>query len=392
MIARGPTESGSSLLAKPVRRRYDLHPPGLMFVFTAVFLAIGAFNSQNNLLFWAFGLAVGAVVISGVVSGMPLMSVRLAREPIGRGQGGHATTLAYRVENGSRSWPVFALTIEEKFETGTNGRKSVRARTGIAHAGPGEVLVASATVHGLNRGRYALSTVVVSTTFPFGLIRKSLVFELPGVLLVRPAVAGLRREVSQVLMSPGLQSLRSRNVAGSGDEFFGLREYAPGDPIRTIAWKASARTETLVVRQTMTPAPPRIWIGLDKPNESVSAFSMESAISLVASLAMHADRIGLSPGVVIGWAGFESEPAEASGAIGRLLDALAQLDLDTDANEPTKHGLADVTVGFGSGGSEQRIDGSDPSDWAADEITVFVPEVTKRTGWRRLMRRAGAKA
>ncbi|HWG89215.1 MAG TPA: DUF58 domain-containing protein [Candidatus Thermoplasmatota archaeon] len=37
---------------------------------------------------------------------------------------------------------------------------------------------------------------------------------------------------------------------GQGVEFFGLREYLPGDPMRAVNWKASARlTDTLVVNQ-----------------------------------------------------------------------------------------------------------------------------------------------
>jgi uncharacterized protein (DUF58 family) len=193
---------------------------------------------------------------------------------------------------------------------------------------------------------------------------------LPAVLVVHPAVAELKREISQAVVSVGAQSVRNRNRVGQGDEFFGLREYVPGDPPRTIAWKASAKTAGLVVRQLMTPAPPRVWIGLSEAPAGVTAFEQESAISLVASLAAHADRHGLSPGVIAPWAGLVVSPVENSGGLGRLLDALAGLKFDEGGEERASRMPANVTVGFGESMGEGHVDGRDPSAWAAAEVVV----------------------
>lgn len=40
---------------------------------------------------------------------------------------------------------------------------------------------------------------------------------------------------------------------GEGEHFHGLREYRPGDPLRTIAWRASARHGKLFTREMETP-------------------------------------------------------------------------------------------------------------------------------------------
>jgi uncharacterized protein (DUF58 family) len=40
---------------------------------------------------------------------------------------------------------------------------------------------------------------------------------------------------------------------GDGDHFHGLREYQPGDPLRRIAWRTSARHQKLYSREMETP-------------------------------------------------------------------------------------------------------------------------------------------
>ena len=46
------------------------------------------------------------------------------------------------------------------------------------------------------------------------------------------------------------QGQSERPSSGDGDEFSGLRDYRGGDPQRRIAWKASARHESLLVRES----------------------------------------------------------------------------------------------------------------------------------------------
>src|SRR5690606_40202208 len=48
-----------------------------------------------------------------------------------------------------------------------------------------------------------------------------------------------------------LQELEGQHramIRGQGSEFDSLREYVPGDDVRSIDWRATARRETVVVR------------------------------------------------------------------------------------------------------------------------------------------------
>lgn len=62
------------------------------------------------------------------------------------------------------------------------------------------------------------------------------------------------------LLPPGVHRLHK---AGSGTELLDLRDYQPGDPPRTIAWKVSARRGKLMTRDFETDVPVRCTLFLD---------------------------------------------------------------------------------------------------------------------------------
>src|SRR5206468_7778196 len=81
---------------------------------------------------------------------------------------------------------------------------------------------------------------------------------LPRVLVPRGGGAMTKRH--NQLPPPGLHRLRH---AGSGSELLDLRDYQPGDPPRTIAWKVSAKRDRLVTREYESEVPVRCTLFLD---------------------------------------------------------------------------------------------------------------------------------
>jgi uncharacterized protein (DUF58 family) len=65
------------------------------------------------------------------------------------------------------------------------------------------------------------------------------------------------------LLPPGIHRLRN---PGSGSELLDLRDYQPGDPPRTIAWKVSARRDRLITRVYESEVPIRCTLFLDASN------------------------------------------------------------------------------------------------------------------------------
>ncbi len=66
-----------------------------------------------------------------------------------------------------------------------------------------------------------------------------------------------------LLPPPGIHRLRR---AGSGSELLDLRDYLPGDPPKTIAWKVSARRDRLITKEFESEVPLRCTLFVDTSN------------------------------------------------------------------------------------------------------------------------------
>lgn len=66
-----------------------------------------------------------------------------------------------------------------------------------------------------------------------------------------------------LLPPPGVHRLRR---PGSGSELLDLRDYLPGDPPKTIAWKVSARRDRLITKEFESEVPVRCTLFLDTSN------------------------------------------------------------------------------------------------------------------------------
>ncbi len=91
------------------------------------------------------------------------------------------------------------------------------------------------------RGRYAWQSIPVVTGDPFDLFPVRFEIPAPGEVLARPTAPRLRHislRPADTLPSPGSTPAR---LAGPGTDFWGVRPYQPGDSLRWINWRLSAR-------------------------------------------------------------------------------------------------------------------------------------------------------
>ncbi len=376
----GPTAEGE--WARVVARRYHTHAPGLVYALLTVLLVLGAINTQNNLLFFMFGMGVCGIIVSGVLSGAALMGLRVRREVPGPGQAGADLRIRYRIANRNWFMPAGALVVEElprwrggRHEASWPGILGAGGASVAWVAGRREVEV-EVEVPALHRGVCELDAVRISTTFPFGITLKSVVFTQPQRVVVRPWTAPVRREVwRRIAGGGGVASVR-RKVRGLGGEFFALREYAAGDSTRAIAWRASARRGELLVREAGERGPRRVWLS---PLLGGDAEQRERAVSLLAGLARSAVGQGLEVGCVAGEATLP--PAGGERQAQRVLDWLASLQGEGE-------GEAGVLVRV-QGGEGSVLGTSDPAcvparAWdAMPRATVPVRGRARGALWRR---------
>ena len=91
------------------------------------------------------------------------------------------------------------------------------------------------------RGSYTWKNVRAVVSDPFGLVETAYLLPARGEIQVQPERDALRRlplRPRSTLHSPG--SIPAR-LGGSGTDFWGVREYQPGDPLRWLDWRLTAR-------------------------------------------------------------------------------------------------------------------------------------------------------
>lgn len=91
------------------------------------------------------------------------------------------------------------------------------------------------------RGGFQWNTVHAAASDPFGLFEIELDLPAAAEVLVQPRVKKFRSfplRPASTLHSPG--SIPAR-IGGSGTDFWGVREYHAGDPLRHLDWRRNAR-------------------------------------------------------------------------------------------------------------------------------------------------------
>ncbi|MGV8961681.1 MAG: DUF58 domain-containing protein [Stenotrophomonas sp.] len=254
------------------QRRIYVLPTGFG-VFVSVLLTamlLGALNYNNNPAL-LLALLLGATAIaSSILAHLQLSGLRveaISADPVPAG-----SPLRLRLSiarNDSRARRGLQVTLAD-----------VRAFTALAADSHNEVDLLLPTRH---RGWLDLERIRLSTTHPLGLVR-AWAWAWPDTpLLVYPCP----ERSGPLLPEKGGSSAHTR-AHPLGDELQQLRPYRPGDALRTIAWKHSARRDTLLVREYERP------LGVDVMLDwrDVSALPYEHRIARLARWVNEAEREG----------------------------------------------------------------------------------------------------
>jgi uncharacterized protein (DUF58 family) len=227
-----------------------LRPTRAGWAFCALTLGLGfaAFNTGNNLMYLVLALMLAFLVLSGVLSESALRGIvvqrRLPREIFA----GQPALVTLEIGNVQRRVPAFALVVDDRFQdAGADAAERSGGRVFVLRVGPGGRETRAYRLFAGSRGPARFVALRVSTRFPFGLFTKSLRVEAEQPVLVYPALEpGVAAEA---LSARDASSHQGVAHAGADAEVGGLRDFVPGDTLRRIQWKASARRGALVVRE-----------------------------------------------------------------------------------------------------------------------------------------------
>jgi uncharacterized protein (DUF58 family) len=154
----------------------------------------------------------------------------------------------------------------------------------------------------------------------------------PRIFRVLPPLAdsrGNRPTVKRnnLLPSPGVhRHLRP----GSGSELLDLRDYLPGDPPKTIAWKVSARRDRLITKEFESDVPIRCTLFVDTSNSVRVGPSGQNALARLVDIAAAVSQAAGAGRDLTGLCLFDDQqvtthirPARGTGHLVRQLTVLA---------------------------------------------------------------------
>jgi uncharacterized protein (DUF58 family) len=311
------------------RRRFDYRITLAGAVYVAGFLLVGAaaVNTQRAMLLLIFGLMLGIFFMAIIISRRMLSAVEVQRDVPSRTFADQVVYLGYRLRNRRRR-PVMGLELSEVSPPET--LESLGAY--CLYLPPESSFVSGSRFVARRRGTYVLDRMRLLTRFPFLLVKARRDLAQEDTMIVWPALGQIRADLLVHGASEVSDAAPSRVGSGS-DEFFGLRDYRPGDTPRWIHWKRTAGAGRPVVKEMAQPRPDVLYVLLDTQLTDDSPeqdLLRERLIRFAATLIDHGFhreyRVGLATaasGAII------SIPAGAGmGHRRELLDALAGIDVN----------------------------------------------------------------
>lgn len=288
-------------------RRAEPEPGGVSLRFTASGLGwlaaaavIGAaawYKSINLVLIVVYAMIV-LVVLNGALAWLAVRRATARRVSVPPMFAGESAECGVVVTNGS-ALPI-TVAVEERAGPKSNTFLIYRLPAGQAQS------CAAARVFP-NRGRFS-GPVALSSGFPFGFLECQRPGDSSGavVVLPRPGVAepdGLRRWVSRHAGHDGWARRVLRRVTTDQAEVRGLRQYRPGDAIRDVHWRTTARRGEPMVREyDVAPSPELLLVvepWLPTAPAPADIRRLEEALSLAVTIAVTWRRAFDSPVTIV---------------------------------------------------------------------------------------------
>jgi uncharacterized protein (DUF58 family) len=218
----------------------------------------------------------------------------------------------------------------------TAGAPAERQRIDIP---AGEARVVGVALVPRRRGELRSSFVVIRSDGPLRLAGRQARLDAPGAIRVLPPFTARRHLPSRLARLRELDGSTSVQVRGQGTEFDSLREYVRGDDVRSIDWRATARSTTTMLRTWRPERDRHVVVVIDTGRTAAARVGdgvrMDAAMEAALLLSALANRAGDHVHLVM----FDRvvrarvSRVDGPGLLPALVDAMAPVEpqlIDTD--------------------------------------------------------------
>ncbi len=234
------------------QRQIRIGREGVYYSLVLLAVLVGATVRQLNLLMLVGSMLAGPLLFSLIYGRLALRRIAVKRKLPPDLRADQRLMVDISVTNCRRWIGIWTIEVEDKVErhdTAQPEHGAVTVGVFYPHIAARETKQVSYQGHLPRRGRYDFGPLRISTRFPLGLIRHSLILDQDDALLVHPKLGRLSHDWAEVVHENpmGTQRMQRRGLLEA--DFYGLRDWRPGDSRRSIHWRTSARRGSLVVRQ-----------------------------------------------------------------------------------------------------------------------------------------------
>lgn len=230
----------------------------------------------------------------------------------------------------------------------TAGASGNRHRVTLA---PGERVLLRTPLLPRRRGDLRSVGVTVRLRGPLGLAARQRTRQVEGRVRSLPPFESRKHLPSRLARLRDLDGRAAIRVRGQGTEFDSLREYVRGDDVRSIDWRASARSRNVVVRTWQPERDRRVVLVLDTSRTSAGRVGdvprldsgLDAALLLAALATRAGDRVDFIAGdrrvrTRLRFSGARDIAAQLQDATADLEPVIAEADWDALAGAVTTLG------------------------------------------------------
>jgi uncharacterized protein (DUF58 family) len=271
------------------------------------------------------GLLVAAIA-ADVVLAAPVRTLRAVRSGDARVRLGESVQVTTTIFNPNGRWLV--ARVRDAWPPSA-GALPARGRVKVPAGGQASFTV---TLTPARRGDCVADRVTVRSFGPLGLAGRQRSVRVPWTVRALPPFRSRLHLPGKLAMLRDLDGQHRTIRPGQGSEFDSLREYVPGDDVRSIDWRSTARRRDVMVRVWRPERDRRIVFVLDTGRTSAGRVAgyprldaAMDAVQLLTALATRAgDRVDLVAADRRVRARVMGPPRSA--ALGMITDALASVE------------------------------------------------------------------
>ncbi len=277
-----PLARSASAEASQLNLPFEFTVGGAIFIGLLVVVGFAAWNTGNNLLFLVLAFLVSALIVSFFFGNFALKKLDVKMRFPDTIFAGEPTPILVSLHNRKRIFPTFSVVAEvrgrqrmrslvaddlekilPKFFAEKVARPPLVRRTLDYFLNvPRRKSVENKVEHIFeNRGRFIIKDFELSTGFPFAFFRHRRRLPAQEVeIIIYPKVSTLEEELDNLPLEIGKFVVQKK---GMGQDLHSLRDYQPNDDFRSVDWKATARSNRLIVREFAAEDEKRITVVFD---------------------------------------------------------------------------------------------------------------------------------